>query len=208
MSRVMLTAALSGLLASAALAAEPAKKPAAPKATPTAAAPKAAPSTPAPATPAPAAPTAPAVVVKTIEPVHALVLPMKGSYEQHPEAFERLGGQLGTLGVSPVGPPFGRYFNSPGSVPDADLLWEIGFPVGTDVQVAAPFEVKDIPGGLAATLVHEGPPESIGEGMPKLVQWVTTNGYRPSGPITVVFLGQPGPEGMKVEFRIAVEKVK
>jgi AraC family transcriptional regulator len=172
-------------------------------ATPAAAAPAA---SPAVAT-APAAP-APAVVVKTVEPIHALVVSMKGSYMQHGDAFTQLMSQLATQGKNPIGPPFGRYFNSMGDVSETDLQWEIGFPVGPEVKATAPLELKDIPGGLVATLVYDGPSDGISVAVPGVGRWVAENGYRATGPMSIVFVGQPDPMQMRVELRLPVEKLK
>ena len=56
-----------------------------------------------PSTPA-APPAKPAfdVQVKTSEPMHAVVLPMKGSYMQHPDAFGKLAGYLSGKGITPI----------------------------------------------------------------------------------------------------------
>ena len=97
--------------------------------------------------PAPAPPPAkPAfeVQIKTTEPAHVAVLPMKGSYMQHPDAFGRLGGYLSGKGITPSGPAFGRYFSDP-SVGEANLVWEVGFPVPAGITVEAPYEIKDLP---------------------------------------------------------------
>ena len=56
---------------------------------------------------------------------HAIVLPMKGSYMQHPDAFGRLMGAVSTRGLTPAGPIFARYFSDP-SVGEANLVWEVG----------------------------------------------------------------------------------
>jgi effector-binding domain-containing protein len=133
---------------------------------------------------------------------------MKGSYMQHGDAFMQLGTQLQAQGKEPVGPPFSRYFNSMREVAEAELLWEVGFPVGTDVKATAPLELKDIPGGLCATLAYQGAPDGIEPAMTGVVTWVTANGYRPAGTLTMLFLGEPGPSGMQVELRLPVEKTK
>ena len=88
--------------------------------------------------------------VVTSEPIHAVVLPMKGSYDQHQAAFEKLAGYLTGRGVSPAGAPFARYFSDP-SAGEAALLWEVGLPVAAGVTVEAPFELKDVPAS------HRGP---------------------------------------------------
>jgi effector-binding domain-containing protein len=133
---------------------------------------------------------------------------MKGSYMQHGEAFGQLFGQLGSQGVTPLGPPFGRYLNDAGQVPEADLQWEIGVPVAADVKATAPLEVRDFPAGPAATLAYQGPPEALSQAWPQVIQWIVANGYRPTGAPMMLFLGEPGPDGMRVELRLAVEKAQ
>jgi effector-binding domain-containing protein len=199
MSRTTLATLSLTLAASMALAAAPQ----APKATASPAAPAAA---VAPA--ASPAPTPLPVVVKTVDAIHALVLPMKGSYAQHGDAFGRLFGQAGSQGATPLGPPFGRYFNTMGTVAEADLLWEIGFPVSADFKASAPFEIKDIAAGLTATLAYQGPSGSVGDVGYRFAQWVDANGYRSTGAMMMVFSGPMDPETMSVELRIPVEKAK
>jgi effector-binding domain-containing protein len=152
----------------------------------------------------PAIPTASENKVVTTEALHVLVLPMKGSYMQHQAAFERLGGFLGGRGVAPLGPPVGRYFSDP-SVAEADLVWEVGFPVPATVKAEAPFEVKDIPGSLNAVHVHKGPYDELATAWPTFMQWVLSSGYRPVGPPMNVFQGDPG-SSPQVEMRMPVEK--
>ncbi len=142
--------------------------------------------------------------VITLEPAHAVVLPMKGSYAQHQEAFGRLGGFFAGRGVTPSGPPFARYFSDP-SVGEANLVWEVGFPVPAGVTAEAPFEVKELPATLAAVHVHRGPLEELGTAWPALIEWIISNGYQPVGPATQVFKGDlaVAPE---VEMRMPVQK--
>ena len=174
-------------------------KPAPPSAQPAA---PAAPAPQAPAAPAPPAPAADYKVVTT-EAIHAVVLPMKGSYGQHQSAFERLGGYLAGRGISPEGPPFGRYYSDP-SVAEDNLTWEVGFkvPAGT-TQVEAPFELKEIPAAQSVVHLHRGPYEELASAWPQLVQWALSNGYQLAGPPTMVYSSFMPPE---VELRLAVRK--
>jgi len=155
-------------------------------------------------TPAPAKPAFEAQVVTT-EAVHAVVLPMKGSYLQHPEAFGRLGAFISAHGITPLGPPFGRYFSDPSSVGEANLVWEVGFPVAAAVTAEAPLEIKDVPAALTAVHVHRGPMQDLATAWAGLMQWITSNGYQPAGPATQVFKGDfmVSPE---VEMRMPVRR--
>jgi effector-binding domain-containing protein len=153
---------------------------------------------------APAAPPAtPAfeVQVKTTQPLHAVVLSMKGSYLQHPEAFGRLGGYLAGKGITPAGPAFGRYFSDP-SVGEANFVWEVGVPVAAGITVEAPYEIKDLPAVLCATHVHRGPLEELASAWGSLAEWAIGNGYQPLVPAMQLFKGDMS----EVEMLMPVKK--
>ena len=158
---------------------------------------------PAPAAPPAAPPAKPAfeVQMKTSEPVHAVVLPMKGSYLQHPDAFGKLVGYLSGKGITPSGPAFGRYFSDP-SVGEANLVWEVGFPIAAGVAVEAPYEIMDLPAVLCATHVHRGPIEELGAAWGSLAQWAIGNGYQPIVPAVQRFSGDMS----EVEMLMPVKK--
>lgn len=158
------------------------------------------PSTPA-APPAPPAKPAFDVQVKTSEPMHAVVLPMKGSYMQHPDAFGKLAGYLSGKGITPGAPAFGRYFSDP-SVGEANFVWEVGFPIAAGVSVEAPFEIKELPAVLCATHVHRGPIEELGAAWGSLAEWAIRNGYQPGVPAVQRFSGDMS----EVEMLMPVKK--
>jgi effector-binding domain-containing protein len=160
-----------------------------------------------PAPAVPAVPAAPAFDVKVVDvpAVHAVVLPMKGSYMQHPDAFQRLGVFVSSRGLKAEGPIFGRYFSDP-SVGEANLVWEVGIPVSGDAKAEPPFEVKDIPASLTAVHVHGGAMDELGNAWAAFVQWVMTNGYQPAGPATQVFKGDMTAGEPQVEMRLPVQK--
>ena len=169
--------------------------------------PPASPAAPAaPAVPPPSAP-APAFEVRvvTAPAQHAIVLPMKGSYLQHPDAFGRLMGAVSAKGLAPAGPIFARYFSDP-STPEADLVWEVGVPVAAGATAEAPFEAKDIPQAQVAVHVHEGPMEALGAAWGSMIQWITTNGYQPAGPPAQVFKGDMSAGMPQVEMQMPVQK--
>jgi uncharacterized protein (TIGR02246 family) len=135
--------------------------------------------------------------VKGIEPYSAIVLPMSGSFSQTSDALGRV---AASLGVSPAGPAFGRYFNSPDSVSEAELKWEVGLPVPKGTTAAAPFQVREFPAETVAFVVVGGPYEAS-RPWPQFVQWVTDHGYQITGPAMEIWM-----EGPKTEMRIPVSK--
>jgi len=132
--------------------------------------------------------TASKIDVVELAPLHAIVLPMKGPYTQHPQAFAKLAAFLAQQGLAPTAAPFGRYFSDP-SVGEDNLVWEVGFPVAADAKAEPPFELKQLPGTLAAVRRHTSGYETLGPAWAELVQWVISNGYEPAGPALQSFEG-------------------
>jgi DNA gyrase inhibitor GyrI len=158
----------------------------------------------APARPAPAVAPAGAAKVIDFPAIHALVLPMKGSYLQHQEAFGRLSGYLARKGVAPSSDPFGRYYNDPAQG-EENLVWEVGVAVPDGLGADPPFVVEDIPAGLMAVRVHRGSYEELAAARPALVEWARANGYRPSGPPLQIFQDFLSPQ---IELRLPVRKAR
>lgn len=154
-----------------------------------------------PPAPAPApAPAKPEVKVIQGEAVHALTLPMKGSYMQHPDAFQQVTAAVSKLGVTPAGPIFARYFAQPGT-PETDQLWEVGIPVPASVTKAeAPFEIQEIPASRMAVRVHTGPMEELATAWPAFVGEVMASGYMIAGPPVQLFGGDNG-----LEMRLPIQ---
>ena len=119
--------------------------------------------------------------------MHAIILPMKGSYMQHPDAFQQITAGFTKLGVAPAGPMFARYFAQPGT-PEADQTWEVGVPVPASVTKAeAPFEIQDIPASRVAVRMHTGPMEELATAWPAFIGEVMSGGHMISGPPMQIF---------------------
>jgi effector-binding domain-containing protein len=133
-------------------------------------------------------------------PLHAVVLPMTGSYARHAEALARLAAYLGSVGLEPAGAPFGRYHNDPRAVAESELVWELGFPMAQPAAVSAPFEARTLDDALVATLVVPGPHEAS-RPWDAFGRWIVDHGYTPEGPAMETWL-----DGPRTEMRLAVRK--
>jgi effector-binding domain-containing protein len=100
---------------------------------------------------------------------------------------------------------FGRYYSDP-AVGEDNLEWEVGVPVAAGTTGDAPFEVKQIPAGLAAVHFYTGPMEEIGNAWGALVQWAMTNGYQPVMPAMQLFPGDMTAGTGQVEMRLPIMK--
>jgi outer membrane lipoprotein-sorting protein len=157
-------------------------------------------STTAPAAQAPSM-EVPAAISQTAE-VAAVVLPMTGSYAQTAAALGTVSDWLDKKGVTPTGPPLGRFWS--------DQHWEAGYPVPAGTQAEAPLKVVTFPAGLNASAVVGG-----AWGKDTEARWgaflksVVDQGYVPAGPAVEIWSGEDGkPETQSTGMRIPVEKVK
>ncbi|MDM7925861.1 MAG: GyrI-like domain-containing protein [bacterium] len=170
-----------------------------------------------PAEPAvqPKAPALESVRLVPVEPFSYAALEMRGSYDQHANAFMDLMQNAGAQGISMAAAPFGLYFNSPGTVAADSLVWDLGIPCPDTARVTAPLVRKKYAYPLTAALFFEGvfgSPEQ-NAATAALLAWIPANGYRPAGPMMERFVSMPMPTGDggftgRVEMVIPVEKVK
>ncbi|WP_341926629.1 GyrI-like domain-containing protein [Nocardioides psychrotolerans] len=79
-------------------------------------------------------------------------VPMSELTEFFGRAFQETMTVLESQGVTPVGPPFGRYYGAPGAVIDV----EAGFPVATAVVAADTVVPGCLPEGKAVEAIHVG----------------------------------------------------
>lgn len=139
-----------------------------------------------------------AVVRQTGEMV-AVVVPMKGSYARTSAALSSVEAWMKQRGVTPAGPPFGRYWS--------EDRWEAGYPVQPGTEVEAPFKLVTLPGGLTASVTVSGP-----WGKDSDTRWgsflnsVLQQGYVPTGPATEIWSGDDGPTPQSTEMRMSVTR--
>lgn len=102
-------------------------------------------------------------------------------------AFEEVAAVLARQGMSPTGPPFGRY------VPRSDGSFEVeaGFPVSLPVTAAGRVEPAQLPGGAVARILYRGPYDGVAQAYAAATEWVGDHGYRVSGQSWECYLDEP-----------------
>ena len=160
-----------------------------------------------------ATPPAEAVRVSSVEPYFYCALEMKGSFDQHSTAFQKLYENAGAQGLPMNSASFGIYYNSPENTPVDSLVWELGLPLTESKTLTAPLVLKKWEYPLVATLLFEGEYGSKEENAAyaKLGAWIKANGYAAKGPMMEKFLGMPtqnekGAWVGKVEIVMPVEE--
>jgi outer membrane lipoprotein-sorting protein len=140
--------------------------------------------------------------IKQVDAQVAVVVPMQGSYLQAPAALQSVEDYLKKAGVTPAGPPLGRFWS--------EQHWEAGYPVPPGTQVAAPFQVVSSSVGLAASVVVKGPwAKDSDQRWSAFLKSVVEQGYLPAGPSMELWSGEDGQPGTQsTEMRILVAKAK
>lgn len=148
------------------------------------------------------------VVLKKVPPLTA------ASIRQVVPTYDQIGRLIGTLFAhigrnrgQPVGPPMTIYYDEEFKERDADV--EIAVPVATPVKESKQVTMHDLPGGEAATVIHQGSFETIGEAYAAAWRWIEENGYQLTGPPRELYINSgPGvkPEDFVTEIQIPVSK--
>lgn len=100
-------------------------------------------------------------------------------------------------GSGPAGPPLSilRHLSVDGEVP-APPPWEVdtGFPLMEPIPEGQGVQVHELPGGEAASLLHEGDYAGLGDAYLLLQSWVLASGREAAGSPWEVYLTDPGQE--------------
>lgn len=115
------------------------------------------------------------VEVKVSPAWDALVVPMRGSYAQHPEAVARLHAALEAHGIAPAGPTFGRYLDDASRTAEHELRWEVGCPVAHFEGQVPGLEWRRFAPQLSASTRMQGPGGRQWRGFN---EWLGANGYQ------------------------------
>ncbi|MGH2994210.1 MAG: GyrI-like domain-containing protein [Solirubrobacterales bacterium] len=114
------------------------------------------------------------------------------------EVLPEVASYLQSVGATPTGPPFARFFD----YTEEEADFEAGFPVaepvpGGDGRVAS----GELPGGRAATTIHVGPYEGLQQAHEAIGEWVLANGHDPAGPVWEVYVTGPPDESDPSKWR-------
>lgn len=122
--------------------------------------------------------------------------------------FGKLYRALGPLAAQGVGAAF--FHDQEFKEQEIDV--EVGVFLKQAVPVTKPLTVRELPGVTAASIVHHGAFNRIGEAYQAVLHWIDANGYRQAGPTRELFLHVSQPvsrddESNVTEIQVPVEKV-
>lgn len=121
-------------------------------------------------------------------------LVMTGPYDQIPTGLGTLYHWITRHGLTPAGAPGTAFLSDPGESPQGDAVFEVWAPIDeapAQEPDSSGVGIKRVGPTLAATAVHAGPYESIGQTFVLLTQWVRDQGYEVSGPPMEFYRSDP-----------------
>lgn len=111
---------------------------------------------------------------------------MRGRYQDCGQGFSRIGRAMGR---HICGPALLLHYDQEYKEDDADF--EACMPVRTEKKVEGVL-VRELPGGRAVTLVHQGPYSDLGRSYEKILAYVKQKGYEIDTPTREIYLKGPG----------------
>lgn len=103
------------------------------------------------------------------------------------KAFQAIAAYLDEIGEQPEDAPFAGYFNM--DMEELDV--EMGFPVAKTLPGKGDIKVSKIPAGKKATCMFKGPYSAMAPIYNAMNQWMSENGYQPSGVVYEFYYNSP-----------------
>jgi effector-binding domain-containing protein len=149
--------------------------------------------------------------IQDVTPFTYACLECTGPYDQMAVKIPQFIGEFFKQKLVPAGTMVGVYLNSPAQVKPDELKWRIGFIVAQNAGGAAPLTKAEFSYTKAASIIHTGPYEKVGETFDKLMKFVASSGFAVAGPLLEKYLNNPQmvkPEELKTEVIVPVEPIK
>jgi effector-binding domain-containing protein len=123
---------------------------------------------------------------KSLTPMLIAAIRVRGRYDDCGKAFGRIGRNFGRY---LNGPPLILHYDAEYRETDADF--EACFPIRQRKDVDG-IEVRELPGGLCVSLIHQGPYDDLGRSYAKVFDYLDQKKYEVEMPTREVYLKCPG----------------
>ena len=123
------------------------------------------------------------IKIKELGPGRDILLPVKGSHEQHPKALSQLRDYIKKNDIPTRNRMFTVYNSNPHETIPSEYEWEVGCEIQADAQVSVerPFYVRDIfTGEYASCIIDESPDRELPWAL--FMAMTVSEGYLPVGP--------------------------
>jgi effector-binding domain-containing protein len=116
------------------------------------------------------------------------------------EAFSETMRVLGMRGITPIGPPFGKYYGQPDSMVDV----EAGFPVSAPIEQVEEIIPGSLPGGRVVEAEHVGAYEEMDRTYAAMRRFFADAGMTPGDVMWESYLTDPGAEPDPAKWRTLI----
>jgi effector-binding domain-containing protein len=150
------------------------------------------------------------ITLKKLEPVLvASVREVLPTYSACGKLFGEVYQYIAMQGAKPVGPPALLMHDPEYKEKDVDI--EVAAPVSKSIKGSDRVEVYELPGAEhAASTVHNGPYQTIGEAYNAILTWCQAHNYQPLTPCREIYLTDPStekdPNNYVTEIQFPVKK--
>ncbi|MFO7980110.1 MAG: GyrI-like domain-containing protein [Candidatus Aminicenantes bacterium] len=134
------------------------------------------------------------VTIIHVTPFAFCSLTHKGPYSEMDAVITELINHMQNQNITPQGPPISLYPDMPPDTQEAEMEWEVGFPVTPHSEPQAPLRKKIWDHPLVAQAVHMGAYETTGDTIWEMLDWMEEHGYVQDGPILGKYLNMPSPD--------------
>ncbi len=149
------------------------------------------------------------ITVKDEEPQILAIREFTGPYDTMTQKIMEYVQVFFEQGLTPSGPLYSVYYNSPSDVKPEELKWACGFAVTKSSEVKEPLIKKEINLKSVITYLHIGSYDKFPEVYEKLMKYAADNGYKIIFPTYERYFNSPmdtKPEELRTEILIPVEK--
>lgn len=130
-----------------------------------------------------------------------------GIFEDIPAGFGRVMAELSTADIDPAGTPFTIFHQAPDGDTTGDIAMCVPVAAGLDLD-GLTAEVVDVPAGPAASIIHRGSYDNMGQSHATVNAWIHERGHRIVGPTREVYLNSPAEvdeDGILTEILVPIE---
>ncbi|MBI4722589.1 MAG: GyrI-like domain-containing protein [Candidatus Stahlbacteria bacterium] len=148
------------------------------------------------------------VMLKQVAPMKFISIFHQGDYSQMGKIFGELYSWIGKNSISPVGAPFGIYYDNPEKVAPDSCRYELCVPVEGNIVGDSLVQVKEMGAMEVASTIHKGAYENVGPYWESIYTWIYTNNYEPAGAGMELYLNPQtqSPDSLLTEIRVPVKK--
>jgi AraC family transcriptional regulator len=128
--------------------------------------------------------------------------PMAGISQAMGTLFHQVMERASARGLTMAGPPYSRYYSHDPQAVD----FEAGMPITGEAESDDALCICTLGGGPAATALHRGPYDRLGETYEAMMAWLQAQGRAPTGPMWEIYLSDPDqvPDPADYETRIYI----